>query len=240
VFLRLRAARRPPASGRRALRRLQADSLLAISLPIILSTILALLLVDEWKVAAATVTVVTIVGAALPGFLGVVGWYGLSQLVLALRGLLPWRVLTFLEGAADRGVLRRSGAAYEFRHPVFEKELIPQTGPARNRVRMNRAAYEVGKVFKANEGKEFDDYAVCQKSGLLPGKTFPVLEDFVAAGWLETRWKPAERPGDPPLLLYRYSNSGNGGLPGALAEYSQLHPEAAKTMTSRLKLAGSR
>jgi hypothetical protein len=102
------------------------------------------------------------------------------------------------------------------------------------------AASIVGRAFKDNEGMDFDDYEVCRRTGLLPSKNFPALGDFVAAGWLETRWKPAERPGDPPVLLYRYSNTGNNGLPGALAEFSLLHPEAAATATRRLALRPSR
>ncbi|WBB52400.1 hypothetical protein [Verrucosispora sp. WMMD573] len=240
VFLRLEFNGRPPVSGRRALLRLQGESLLAIGLPVLLSATLTLLFVDEWEIATATVAVVTIVGVALPGLLGVVGWYRLSGFAVAARGLLPWRMMAFLEGAADRGVLRRSGAAYGFRQQVFEEALIPNTGPARDRVRMTLAASIVGKFFKANEGTDFDDYAVCRQTGLLPSKTFPALEDFVAAGWLETRWKPAERRGDPPVLLYRYSDSRNNGLPGALAEFSLLHPEATATATRRLVLRVSR
>ncbi|WP_433789074.1 NACHT domain-containing protein [Actinoplanes sp. CA-252034] len=35
---------------------------------------------------------------------------------LAVRGLAPWRILDFLDDAHDRGILRRVGPAYQFRH----------------------------------------------------------------------------------------------------------------------------
>jgi hypothetical protein len=56
--------------------------------------------------------------------LGVVGmmmtagwpWFVVTRLVLAVRGQLPWRLMAFLEDASERGVLRRNGATYQFRH----------------------------------------------------------------------------------------------------------------------------
>ncbi|WP_204295874.1 NACHT domain-containing protein [Actinoplanes campanulatus] len=42
---------------------------------------------------------------------------------LAVRGDLPWRLMEFLAGAADRGVLRRDGAVYRFRHERLQTYL---------------------------------------------------------------------------------------------------------------------
>lgn len=44
------------------------------------------------------------------------GWFVLCRYWLALRGDLPWRLSAFLEDAYQRGVLRQSGAAHQFRH----------------------------------------------------------------------------------------------------------------------------
>jgi hypothetical protein len=44
------------------------------------------------------------------------GWYTLARSWLALRGRLPWRLMSFLDDAHRRGVLRQSGAVYQFRH----------------------------------------------------------------------------------------------------------------------------
>jgi hypothetical protein len=44
------------------------------------------------------------------------GTYAVSRLWLALHGNLPWRLMRFLDDAHRRGVLRQSGAMYQFRH----------------------------------------------------------------------------------------------------------------------------
>jgi hypothetical protein len=44
------------------------------------------------------------------------GWY-------ALTGRLPWRLMTFLDDAHRRGMLRQVGATYQFRHAVLQKSL---------------------------------------------------------------------------------------------------------------------
>ncbi|MGH3709712.1 MAG: NACHT domain-containing protein [Pseudonocardiaceae bacterium] len=42
---------------------------------------------------------------------------------LALRGKLPWRLMTFLQDAHQRGVLRQVGAIYQFRHALLQDRL---------------------------------------------------------------------------------------------------------------------
>ncbi|WP_145969033.1 NACHT domain-containing protein, partial [Streptomyces hyaluromycini] len=43
-------------------------------------------------------------------------WVAFARIWLPLTGRLPWRLITFLEDARQRGVLRKSGAMYQFRH----------------------------------------------------------------------------------------------------------------------------
>ncbi|MDQ3405839.1 MAG: helix-turn-helix domain-containing protein [Actinomycetota bacterium] len=50
-------------------------------------------------------------------------WVILARLWLPLTGRLPWRLLTFMEDAYDRGVLRRSGPVWEFRHARLQRHL---------------------------------------------------------------------------------------------------------------------
>jgi hypothetical protein len=57
------------------------------------------------------------------------GRYLLTRLVLALRRRLPLRLDPFIEDAGRRGVLRRPGAAYQFRHARVQDVLRP-AGPA--------------------------------------------------------------------------------------------------------------
>jgi hypothetical protein len=51
------------------------------------------------------------------------GWSLLSRGWLALKGRLPWRLMTFLTDAHQRGVLRQAGAVYQFRHARLQDHL---------------------------------------------------------------------------------------------------------------------
>lgn len=51
------------------------------------------------------------------------GQFTLARLWLATRGRLPWRFMDFLDNAHRRGVLRQSGAVYEFRHATLRDHL---------------------------------------------------------------------------------------------------------------------
>ncbi|MGH3830410.1 MAG: NACHT domain-containing protein [Pseudonocardiaceae bacterium] len=51
------------------------------------------------------------------------GTYTGSRIWLALRGDLPWRLMRFLDDAHHRGVLRQSGAMYQFRHARVQDHL---------------------------------------------------------------------------------------------------------------------
>lgn len=50
-------------------------------------------------------------------------WVALSRMWLPLTGRLPWAVIAFLDDAHRRGVLRRSGAFYQFRHARLQEHL---------------------------------------------------------------------------------------------------------------------
>ena len=50
-------------------------------------------------------------------------WVALSRIWLPLTGRLPWAVVAFLDDAHERGVLRRAGAVYQFRHAQLEVHL---------------------------------------------------------------------------------------------------------------------
>ncbi|WP_344678533.1 NACHT domain-containing protein [Saccharopolyspora taberi] len=53
-------------------------------------------------------------------------WLLFARLWLPLTGRLPWRPKRFLEDAYDRGVLRRAGAVYQFRHARLRDHLARQ------------------------------------------------------------------------------------------------------------------
>ncbi|MGV9321722.1 NACHT domain-containing protein [Streptomyces sp. NPDC003660] len=51
------------------------------------------------------------------------GRFAVARVWLAATGRLPWRLMAFLEDAHRRGVLRRSGACFEFRHLRLQSHL---------------------------------------------------------------------------------------------------------------------
>ncbi|MFI1766617.1 NACHT domain-containing protein [Streptomyces sp. NPDC020800] len=51
------------------------------------------------------------------------GHFTVARVWLAVTGRLPWRLMSFLEDAHRRGVLRRSGAGFEFRHQRLQSHL---------------------------------------------------------------------------------------------------------------------
>ncbi|MFD1365961.1 hypothetical protein [Actinoplanes sichuanensis] len=57
--------------------------------------------------------------------------YTVVRLWFAARGWLPWRLMPFLADAARRGVLRRNGAVYQFRHERLRGHLAEAGGVRR-------------------------------------------------------------------------------------------------------------
>jgi hypothetical protein len=55
------------------------------------------------------------------------GAYTVSRIWLALRGDQPWRLMRFLDDAHRRGVLRQSGAMYQFRHARVQDHLTSRS-----------------------------------------------------------------------------------------------------------------
>ncbi|MFI5913307.1 NACHT domain-containing protein [Dactylosporangium sp. NPDC051541] len=63
------------------------------------------------------------------------GRYLVAKTWLALRGVLPWLLMRFLDDAHRHGVLRRAGAVYQFRHSSLQDHLAagaarPELAPA--------------------------------------------------------------------------------------------------------------
>lgn len=57
------------------------------------------------------------------------GSYMLGRTWCAIRGHLPWSLMSFLDDAHKRGVLRQIGAAYQFRHAALQDQLaLPEPG----------------------------------------------------------------------------------------------------------------
>ncbi|MFE2433031.1 NACHT domain-containing protein [Streptomyces sp. NPDC059373] len=59
------------------------------------------------------------------------GWLLTTRLWLCATGRLPWRLMTFLQEAHRRGVLRQAGAVYQFRHARLQERLASQTDDQR-------------------------------------------------------------------------------------------------------------
>lgn len=64
-------------------------------------------------------------GAPLAAALVDAGWIlPLTRVWLPLTGRLPWAIVTFLDNAYRRGVLRQVGAVYRFRHARLQRHLV--------------------------------------------------------------------------------------------------------------------
>ncbi|MFE0592304.1 NACHT domain-containing protein [Micromonospora echinospora] len=68
-----------------------------------------------------------IVGGLTSTLTGHWGTFLLARGVLAARGKLPIRLMSFLDDAHRRGVLRQSGARYHFRHVLLKEDLAPSS-----------------------------------------------------------------------------------------------------------------
>ena len=79
--------------------------------------------------SAVIVGTVAAVGMLLTGTTW--GRFAFARAYLALGGRAPWRLMTFLADARDRGVLRQVGAAYAFRHERLRARLLRGPDPAR-------------------------------------------------------------------------------------------------------------
>ncbi|WP_405568591.1 NACHT domain-containing protein [Streptomyces phaeochromogenes] len=66
------------------------------------------------------------------------GRLGTARIWLALTGRAPWRLMGFLDEAHRRGVLRQSGAHYEFRHLRLQQSLAAASAPAGNGIFTSR------------------------------------------------------------------------------------------------------
>ncbi|MCZ4603056.1 hypothetical protein O3S80_04550 [Streptomyces sp. Lzd4kr] len=57
------------------------------------------------------------------------GRLAVTRVWLAASGRMPWRLMAFLDEAHRRGVLRQSGAYYEFRHLRLQRQLASEPTP---------------------------------------------------------------------------------------------------------------
>jgi hypothetical protein len=67
-----------------------------------------------------------LVGMFLVGLLNPWPSYVAGRAYLALRRVLPWPLMDFLEDAHRRGILRQAGAVYQFRHIDLQRRLATQ------------------------------------------------------------------------------------------------------------------
>jgi len=72
------------------------------------------------------------VGLAFAFLRAAYGQFVLARWWLAMRGKLPWHLMTFLADAHEtRGVLRQNGVRYQFRHDKLQQHLITKAWPER-------------------------------------------------------------------------------------------------------------
>ena len=96
----------------------------------------------------AKFVIIGLLGASVVGVTGTWQQFHDARFRLWVRRRLPWRIMRFLADAHRRGVLRQSGATYQFRHILLQKQLaagyspwppalarlLPARSPARTRL----------------------------------------------------------------------------------------------------------
>jgi hypothetical protein len=71
------------------------------------------------------------------------GSFAITRCWLALMRRLPWRLIGFLSDAHERGVMRQSGAVYQFRHAELQRRLatrVPHVARERTQLFPPRAS----------------------------------------------------------------------------------------------------
>jgi hypothetical protein len=116
---------------------LRADRRVALLPPLVALAVsgLALLVIavlgrgSEYLVAGGLIAACLVVMTSVLS-LGLSAWgrLALARPVLASAGHLPLRVMTFLDDAYERGVLRRAGPSYQFRHARLQDALASSAG----------------------------------------------------------------------------------------------------------------
>ncbi|QKW10901.1 NACHT domain-containing protein [Streptomyces sp. NA04227] len=122
-----------------ALLRTNRESVLARTLVfvLVLAVLGAVFFAVSIDVSALGLLVFVVIGGAGGGLLLIVGmtawgqWICVVRVWLPLTGRLPWNVNAFLEDAQRRGVLRQSGAVYQFRHARLQDRLAEGYRPHR-------------------------------------------------------------------------------------------------------------
>ncbi|MGW3209039.1 NACHT domain-containing protein [Streptomyces sp. NPDC001135] len=85
---------------------------------------------EWWKSSFVTgMFIPWLLAGPLAVFLSAWGWFLITRLWLCGTRRLPWRLMAFLEEAHQRGVLRQTGAAYEFRHARVQEQLANSATP---------------------------------------------------------------------------------------------------------------
>jgi hypothetical protein len=80
---------------------------------------------SEVALALAVLVLLVVVTFALgSALIGPSGQYLISLVLLAATRRLPWRLTRFLEDMHARGILRRPGMGYEFRHARVRDALL--------------------------------------------------------------------------------------------------------------------
>lgn len=93
---------------------------------------------------------------------------------------------------------------------------------------MDATAAAIGRFFRGRPDEWSDDLTVCESTRRTPSKVYPVVRQFIEAGWLEERWEAGVADGEPRRKFYRVTQDGLTGLGLAVAEYEQTRRVASQ------------
>ncbi|MEU1728950.1 PadR family transcriptional regulator [Actinomadura sp. ATCC 39365] len=85
-------------------------------------------------------------------------------------------------------------------------------------ISLGPATISIGRYFRQNAEETLDDLTICKDLGLPPSTIYPVIRQFVEAGWVEERWESGVPEGQPRRKLYRLTAEGPRGI-GEMTAY---------------------
>jgi thioredoxin-like negative regulator of GroEL len=159
--------------------------------------------------SGATAAVVYALAAAFSAGLWVWTEFRAAHLLLAMHGWLPWRLRHFLEDAQSRGVLRRAGTTWQFRHALLQDHLARGTHLENLRARTYAGDRDAMNLLASLVGAEETATAL---------RTRAHRGDRYAAERLAELLEKLGRAEEAIPILQAHANAGDNDAAGQLAK----------------------
>ncbi|WP_128092371.1 hypothetical protein [Streptomyces resistomycificus] len=89
-----------------------------------------------------------------------------------------------------------------------------------------RRAIKVGLIFRRQPDRWFSELELCEATKSVQPVLYPIVRQFVEAGWLLERWETGAPEGEPRMKFYRASEEGSSALGLMIASNSTATPKS--------------